>query len=141
MKGLFALSLLPLLASSSPLFTQTDEDAAPILSSSQTEEVSDSYMVVFKKDITQNAALEHHSWVQNLHAQVETSKTKKRDLSHLTSAAHEGLKHTYNIPGGLLGYSGHFDEGVIESVRRHPQVCASKFRASASILAKRIECR
>lgn len=32
------------------------------------------------------------------------------------------MKHTYHIPGGLLGYSGHFDMEVIESVRRHPQV-------------------
>lgn len=34
----------------------------------------------------------------------------------------EGLRHTYNIAGGLRGYSGHFDREVIEQVRRHPDV-------------------
>lgn len=33
----------------------------------------------------------------------------------------QGLKHTYSIPG-LVGYAGHFDEDVIEQVRRHPDV-------------------
>jgi cerevisin len=33
-----------------------------------------------------------------------------------------GLKHTYNIAGGLMGYSGHFDEDTIEQIRQHPDV-------------------
>jgi len=32
------------------------------------------------------------------------------------------LKHTYNIASEFLGYSGHFDEAVIEQLRRHPDV-------------------
>ena len=124
MRGFLALSLVPLLVSASPILHDSiQNEAAPILSSVQTEEIPDSYMIVFKKDVSHAAAIEHHDWVQDLHVQVETAKTKKRDLSQLAFAAFEGLKHTYNIPGGLLGYSGHFDEQVIESVRRHPQVC------------------
>ena len=124
MRGFLTLSLVPLLVSASPvILDSTQDDAAPILSSVQTEQIPDSYMIVFKKHVSHAAAVEHHDWVQDLHVQVETAKTKKRDLSQFALAAFEGLKHTYNIPGGLLGYSGHFDEQVIENVRRHPQVC------------------
>ena len=123
MKGFFTLSLVPLLALASPVFFESSkDDPAPVLSSAETEEIPDSYMIVFKKDVSHVAAAEHHDWVQNLHVEVETTKRKKRDLSQFALTAFEGLKHTYNIPGGLLGYSGQFDGEVIESVRRHPQV-------------------
>ncbi|KAL8921795.1 MAG: hypothetical protein Q9208_005552 [Pyrenodesmia sp. 3 TL-2023] len=125
MKGLFAaLTALPLLASSSPVLNgrTIHNEAAPVLSSTQAQEIPDSYIVVFKKDVSHNAAVAHHSWVQDQH--VEVAKTK-RDLSkrsQIPLTTFGGLKHTYNIPGGILGYSGHFDEDVIEQVRRHPDV-------------------
>lgn len=124
MRGLLSLSLLPLLAAASPLLFESAEDnAAPIFSSSQSDELPDSYIVVFKKGVSHVDAVEHHDWINNLHVQSEAARSKqKRDLSDLVFSTFEGLKHTYNIPGGLLGYSGHFDESVIESVRRHPQV-------------------
>ena len=122
MRGTLALSLLPLLASASPVLVDSiHNDAAPILSSTQHQEIPDSYMVVFKKDVSHSEALEHHAWVQDLHVQFETGKTMRNALQSVFTAF-EGLRHTYNIPGGLLGYSGHFDEEVIENVRRHPQV-------------------
>lgn len=43
-------------------------------------------------------------------------------LDDLGVGAYEGLKHTFEFGGSLLGYSGHFDEDVIEQVRRHPDV-------------------
>ena len=66
-------------------------------------------------------ACTHHDWVQDQHHEVELAK-KKRDLSQFPVTAFGGLKHTFNIAGGFLGYSGHFDEQVIEQVRRHPDV-------------------
>ena len=38
----------------------------------------------------------------------------------------EGMKHTYDIAGKVLGYSGHFDDEVMEQVRRHPDVSTSE---------------
>ncbi|KAL8990254.1 MAG: hypothetical protein Q9177_001048 [Variospora cf. flavescens] len=121
MKGLFAaLAALPLLASSSPVTSRSiHDDAAPILSSTQAQQIPDSYVVVFKEHVSHTAATAHHSWVQDQH--VEIAKTK-RELSKRSLTTFGGLKHTYNIPGGFLGYSGHFDEDVIEKVRRHPDV-------------------
>ena len=125
MKGLFGLALLPLLASSSPIVVGTIHNgAAPIHSSSNAEVIPNSYMVVFKNDVTHQAASAHHEWVQMLHLSTEDSKAELRKKSQIPMASDifEGLRHTYNIAGGLLGYSGHFDEDVIEQVRRHPDV-------------------
>lgn len=125
MKGLFALALLPLLASSSPIAIDTIHNgAAPIYSSSNAEEIPNSYIVVFKKDLAVQAASNHHEWVQMLHLSSEDSKAELRKRSQIPMAddIFEGLRHTYNIAGGLLGYSGHFDDDVIEQVRRHPDV-------------------
>ena len=126
MRSIFGLSLLPLLVSASPVFQvgTIHNDAAPIVSSSNAEEIPNSYIVVFKRHVTDAAAQVHHSWVQDLHTGSEHIKNELRKRSHMPIASDifEGLKHTYNIAGGLLGYSGHFDEEVIEEVRRHPDV-------------------
>lgn len=88
-------------------------------------EIPDSYIVVFKDHVKENAATEHHGWVQELHT---TSLKKRSQIPLLKSGsewlndAADGLKHTYNISGQLLGYSGTFDEGVVDEIRRHPDV-------------------
>lgn len=126
MRTLTFLSLLPLLASSSPILNgaTVHQGTAPILSSVNSVEVADSYIVVFKKHLTLDDAAIHHDWVQNLHLASENSKSELRKRSQLPLAdtIFEGLRHTYNINGGLLGYSGHFHADVIEQVRRHPDV-------------------
>lgn len=126
MKGIIALSLLPLLAAGSPVIVDTiHNNAAPVISSSNAKEVPDSYMVIFKKHVTQRDASAHHSWVQDVHLSTVTRKQELRKRSQTIfsdDTIFEGLKHTYNIAGGLLGYAGHFDEDVIELVRRHPDV-------------------
>jgi cerevisin len=123
MKGIFAVALLPLLAAASPVLVDTiHNEAAPLLSSVNSQVVPDSYIVVFKKHVSSASASEHHAWIQDTHHQCETMKMKRSLGSQLPITAFGGLKHTYNIVGGLLGYSGHFDESVIEQVRRHPDV-------------------
>nr|POF06988.1 alkaline protease 2 [Quercus suber] len=69
-------------------------------------------------------AADHHAWVQDTHLKMQTAKTelRKRSLNPLAEEIFTGLKHTYNIAGGFLGYSGHFDQDVIEQISRHPDV-------------------
>ncbi|KAL8836047.1 MAG: hypothetical protein Q9170_003060 [Blastenia crenularia] len=125
MKGIFAaLAVLPLLASSSPVLGvgTIHNEAAPILSSTQAQEIPDSYIIVFKDDVSHKVAAAHHSWVQDQHVEVEKTKRQLAKRSQIPLTTFGGLKHTYNIAGALLGYSGHFDEDVIERVRRHPDV-------------------
>ena len=124
MKGLF-LSALPLLAAGSPVIVDTiHNDVAPLTLSANAIEVPDSYMVVFKKHVTKKAAAAHHLWIRDIHEDITTQKMelRKRSQTPFQDTIFEGLKHTYNIPGGFQGYSGHFHEDVIEQVRRHPDV-------------------
>lgn len=140
MKAAFCLSLAPLLAAASPVLHvgTIHNDVAPILSSMNAKEIPDSYIVVFKQHVKHADALAHHSWVQDLHLSSQDSKMelKKRSQFPITTEIFEGLKHTYNVAGGLLGYSGHFDEHVIEQVRRHPDVSRSLCGVFAFILHK-----
>lgn len=125
MKGLLALSILPLLAAASPVVVDSiHKDAAPILSSVNAKHVQDSYIIVFKKHVNSASAVAHQSWVQDLHttALTKRSKLNKRNQFPFKNDVFSGLKHTYDIAGSLLGYSGSFDEEVIEQVRRHPDV-------------------
>lgn len=127
MRTFIGLSLLPLLASAAPAFSTgtIHEGVAPLLSSSNAETVPDSYIVVFKKHVTPAVADDHHGWVQNIHLESQNVRTELRKRSQFPMIADDifqGLKHTYNIAGDFLGYSGHFDDSVIEQVRRHPDV-------------------
>lgn len=127
MKGALSLLTLPLLAAGRPsLRTAVMDDAvAPLYSSDNAAHIPDSYIVVFKKHVSHSLAAEHHGWVQDLH--VSTQQKKKRSLDKrsqfpFVDSVFEGLKHTYNIGGSFLGYSGHFDEAVLDQIRRHPDV-------------------
>lgn len=136
MKGFLALAVLPLLASSSPVIggRTIHNEAAPVLSSTQAKEIPDSYIIVFKKDVSHDAATAHHSWVQDQHVQVEKTKRHLSKRSQIPLTTFGGLRHTYNLAGSLLGYSGHFDEDVIERVRRHPDVSPITSFSSLSAL-------
>lgn len=125
MKGLFCLSVLPFLTAASPVVVDTiHRDAAPLLSSSNSQEVPDSYIIMFKKHVSAHSATAHQSWVQDLHLTAETKRAalRKRGQIPFKNDIFEGLKHTYDFAGSLLGYSGNFDENVIEQIRRHPDV-------------------
>ncbi|CAI6309211.1 unnamed protein product [Periconia digitata] len=121
-----ALSLLPALAAASPVLQvgTIHNDAAPVLSSVHAEEVPNSYMIVFKKHVKDTHAKEHHAWVQSVHSKSndERMELRKRSQFPLTTEVFDGLKHTYNMAGRLMGYSGHFDDETLEQIRRHPDV-------------------
>ncbi|KAI9850647.1 MAG: serine protease [Thelocarpon superellum] len=120
MRSLLLQALLPLLATASPVFNvgTVHNDAAPLLSSSTAEEVPNSYIVVFKDHVDAHGAASHHDWVQALHISTQDTKfeLRKRSQLPLVDDFFHGLRHTYDIAGSLLGYSGHFDEDVIEQV-------------------------
>lgn len=124
MKNYFILGLVPLLATASPIFSvdTIHNGAAPILSSSESKEIPNSYIIVFKKDISTTTINEHHEWIQRQHDDVQDQKLELRKRSQEPISIFGGLKHTFDIAGQFLGYAGHFDEDVIERVRRHPDV-------------------
>lgn len=129
MRGFLGLAALPALAAGSPLFIDTiHNEAAPIVSSVNSKHIPNSYIVVFKDHVTKDAAEAHHLWVQGVHdsSNTERMELRKRSMSSDQESIFSGLKHTYHIPGSFLGYSGHFDEDVIEKVRGHPDVSISQ---------------
>lgn len=127
MRGLIAFSL-PLLAAAAATH-KTETDAAPLLSSINSEVLPDNYIIVFKKHVTESSAAAHHGWVQDIHLtrENERAELRKRSQFPITTDIFKGIKHTYNIAGNFLGYSGHFDDEVIEQVRSHPDVSYSFF--------------
>lgn len=126
MKGYLVLSLLPLLVSTSPLVAidTIHNGAAPLLSSSDSKEIPNSYIIVFKKEVSAASVFAHHTWVQDQHEEIENTKRElqKQKRDQIPLGIFGGLTHTFDIAGALLGYSGHFDENVIERIRRHPDV-------------------
>ena len=61
--------------------------------------------------------------MQDIHEQTLNTKLelRKRSQEPFLETVFDGLKHTYNM-AGLKGYSGHFDESVIDAIRKHPDV-------------------
>jgi cerevisin len=131
MKSYLNLALLPLLAAASPMINVATihNEAAPVLSSTNSKEIPNSYIIVFKDHVTNSLAAQHHDWVQDVHAATQNQKNelrRKRSQMPFLEEVFSGLKHTIHIPNALLGYSGHFDDDVIEQIRRHPDVSAEE---------------
>ncbi|KAI5986938.1 peptidase S8/S53 domain-containing protein [Pisolithus albus] len=72
--------------------------------------IDNSYIVVFKEDVSPALMDNHLNFLQMAHAED----------SLLGNTVADGLRHVYD--GGLKGYAGEFTEGVIEQIRRMPEV-------------------
>lgn len=135
MKGIIGLTLAAA-AAASPIVLDTtvQKDAAPVVSSTNAKAIKDNYIIKFKPHVTHELAVAHHDWAQQLHLLTQQRKTelKKRSQTPMVDEVFNGLKHTYNIAGSMLGYSGHFDEDVIEEIRRHPDVSEAQLDGQAS---------
>ncbi|CAN8100425.1 unnamed protein product [Discula destructiva] len=128
MRGLAALSFAACAAAAAvPSFsTETvHSDAVPILSSVNAETIPNRYIVKFKKHVTDKHAKDHHVWlnaVQSASQETREMELRKRSQFPLADQVFDGLKHTYSIGSGFVGYAGHFDDNTIEEIRRHPDV-------------------
>jgi cerevisin len=125
MKSVIALSLAAAAQASSFSIETIHAESAPVLSSIEANAIPDNYIIKFKDHVDDAAATNHHSWVQNIHNDGEQSRLelRKRGLvDSLNAGIFSGMKHTYNIGGAFKGYSGHFDESIVEMVRNHPDV-------------------
>ena len=132
MRGIIALSLAAYAAAAPAVNHESIHgDAAPILSSSNAEVVPNSYIIKFKKHVTDDKVSDHHNWIQKIHS--SRMDLKKRGQIPMVDDVFRGLKHTYKIGQDFMGYSGHFDEDTIEAVRRHPDVSYTTSPLSASL--------
>ncbi|KAI1360327.1 peptidase S8/S53 domain-containing protein [Xylaria arbuscula] len=127
MRAFIALSWVTAALAAPSFSIETIHDgAAPILSSSSAEEIPNSYIIKFKDHVTESSASDHHSWVQKLHGDRENERMELRKRGQIPLIGDvdvfSGLKHTLKIGSEFLGYAGHFDDAVIEEVRKHPDV-------------------
>ncbi|KAK6085998.1 subtilisin-like serine protease [Seiridium cupressi] len=125
MRGLIALSLA-CVAAAAPSFA-VEGEGAPVVAASDAEHIPNSYIIKFKKHVTQSSASDHQSWVQTIHTSSEDTRRielRKRGQTVLgdEETVFSGLKHAYKIGSDFLGYAGHFDDAVLEQIRRHPDV-------------------
>jgi hypothetical protein len=125
---------LALGAAASPVFNIGSIPEAPLIQSVNAKHIPNSYIVKFKDHVKHHHAAAHHAWVNDLHVQTESRKLELRKRSQIPSVddVFEGLKHTYNIAGSFLGYSGHFDDAVLEQLRRHPDVSCPPYAITTS---------
>ncbi|KAI5861059.1 serine protease 2 [Durotheca rogersii] len=127
MRGFIALFVCAAAAAPSLNYDPFHSQAAPLISASVVDEVPNSYIVKFKSHVTEASASKHHSWVQKIHSNSEDDRLELRKRSQLPlfggdAETFGGLKHTLKIGTEFFGYAGHFDDSVIEEVRRHPDV-------------------
>lgn len=124
MRSVFALSVAAV-ASAASFSTETVHgESAPVLSSVDANTIPDAYIIKFKDHVDDSSVSDHHSWIQNIHAEGEQQRLelRKRDSISETEDIFAGLKHTFKIGDGFKGYAGHFHESIIEQVRNHPDV-------------------
>jgi len=119
-----ALLGLAITAAASPVFNVGSLPEAPLIQSANAKHIPNAYIVKFKDHVKHTEAAAHHSWVQGIHTQTESRKLELRKRSQFPTLddTFDGLKHTYNIAGNFLGYSGHFDDEVLKLLRRHPDI-------------------
>ncbi|EFW99369.1 subtilisin-like serine protease [Grosmannia clavigera kw1407] len=133
MKRFITLSLAAYAYAAPAINTETIHgDAAPILSSTGAVDIPGAYIIKFKNNVNGKKAADHHTWVQSIHSDWVKSfpegdeernlELRKRGVLPVADSLFRGLKHTYNIGDEFLGYAGHFDDSIIELVRRHPDV-------------------
>ncbi|KDN48195.1 hypothetical protein K437DRAFT_255618 [Tilletiaria anomala UBC 951] len=79
-------------------------------------EIPNSYMVILKHDVPTTAALAHQQLIRA--AQLSAN------AFHATSSrsSHDGIRHVYDLPSHIQGYSGTFSEDVLAYIRAQPEV-------------------
>ncbi len=80
-------------------------------------QVDSSYIVVLKKDVDPTTFLAHQALIAGVQAQALAYSS-----SSSSSTKDHGLRHIYNLPGHLQGYSGKFTQDVLQFIRAQPEI-------------------
>lgn len=97
-------------------FQTTSPTLAPLYTSTETDTIPESYIVVLKDHVDEARAAAHCGWVSSFHNDDPLATS----LLDPTVAA--GIKHTFNLPT-VAGYSGKFSDLTLERIRSSPDVC------------------
>ncbi|CDS05962.1 hypothetical protein LRAMOSA08490 [Lichtheimia ramosa] len=97
-------------------FNEESGYAAPLYVSSESESVTDQYIVVLKNHIHPQRLQEHTGWVQSM--STSSGQSLLDSWLHPDSI---GIRHVYDMPN-LKGYAGTFGQDVLEMIRRSEDV-------------------
>ncbi|CAO3618435.1 unnamed protein product [Cunninghamella echinulata] len=92
------------------------DNLAPLYSSSESETVDDSYIVVLKDHLNVKHMENHAAWISTLVSDFQPIQTWLNP-----EQSNHGIKHIYDTPG-LKGYSGKFDSRIIDLIRSSEDV-------------------
>jgi cerevisin len=117
--------LVATLANAKPLsYQDPDNNMAPLYISPEAEAIANSYIVVLKDHLSVSDIKEHASWINSI-ASVNNKQNHHKISDWLSPhAASAGIEHVYDTPN-LKGYSGKFDDYVLEAIRQSDDVSTS----------------
>ncbi|KAI9025787.1 serine protease 1 [Phycomyces nitens] len=112
--SILASAILLLASAVSAFPTSMDDGLAPLYHSPEAETIANGYIVVLKDHLDNSQVRAHCDHV---------GRYSKRDLmdDRLDPLTAPGIKLTYDLPG-LKGYSGQFDDAMLDHIRRSPEV-------------------
>jgi hypothetical protein len=88
---------------------------------------SNTYIVIFQDHVSPKSRDTHHRWLEATISTYNVRENNRQSAGQVplgfNNLQASGLKHTYDINSQLFGYSGYFDDGIIEEIRRNPDVC------------------
>ncbi|ORZ36901.1 peptidase S8/S53 domain-containing protein [Catenaria anguillulae PL171] len=110
--GAALLAVLACLSHAAPSPSSAAE--SPLLSAENAKKIIEGhYMVVLKDDLDASHIADHHNWLSSF---LAFSAQSSGDVSA------NRIKHMYDVPGGVRGYAGRFDEEAIREIRRSKHV-------------------
>jgi cerevisin len=112
--------LVASLVNAKPLsYQDPNNNIAPLYISPDAEAIANSYIVVLKDNLKSHEIKEHATWISSLTAKSNEKFRMSDWLNPHTAAA--GIEHVYDTPN-LKGYSGKFDDQVLEAIRQSDDV-------------------
>lgn len=112
--------LVTSLVNAKPLsYQDPNNNIAPLYISPEAEMIANSYIVILKDDLKSHEIKEHATWISSL-AQKSNDNFKMSDWLN-PHASMAGIEHVYDTPN-LKGYSGKFDDQVLEAIRQSDDV-------------------
>jgi hypothetical protein len=103
----------------------SDTEYREALESTRLESLN-SYIVIFKKHLSLKTRVAHHRWLASEVSTYEAWNYGDQSSAQIPLEFRRprlvGLKYTYDINGQLFGYSGQFDDVMIEKIQQHPDV-------------------
>lgn len=91
---------------------------APLYAPVGAEAVRGSYIVVLKKDLSNEQVEDHAQWISSLSA---SHAFNSNAADYLNGEYEQGINHVYELPS-FKGYSGKFDAKLVDAIRQSEEV-------------------